>query len=447
MFCGQRSINFYEGAFLMKSIHLLKFDGRGLLHCSQTLANYLPGFDPGLTALGISEGLLAGATLEALEKAYGQEGAALILRDAGVIRSEPISDDQALARMNARDPSKLPARATDDVSKNWHLDEVNVNPAWGQHWGGPDNITWGSIKVGQIDTGYTKHPVFGFGGNPWVDADAARTMFAPDANGGDPGPGNGIDPLADLFDGHGTRIGSVICGYDPAAPEAPYLGIAPKVPLVPVRIANTVLAGHAQKEMAAALNYLVDTAKVSVVNLSMGFLPHTPIKALKQAINHAYMSGVIFVCAAGQPLRQVVSPAHMRRTIAAAGTAIGSIPWGGSAYGPTVDWSAPAKQIYRANMQTGGVAVYGGGGDGTSYATAISTGAAALWMARHGDALSLKYPEGWQRVEAFKVAAKKTARLMPNQQPGSFGAGILNIADLLNFALPEPTSLEQEAPA
>lgn len=86
--------------------------------------------------------------------------------------------------------------------------------------------------------------------------------------------------------------------------------------------------------------------------------------------------------------------------------------------------------------------MYGGGGDGTSYATAISAGVAALWMARHGEALTLKYPEGWQRVEAFKVAAKEAARLMPNQQPGSFGAGILNIADLLNFALPEPTSLK-----
>ena len=426
----------------MKPTQLLTFDGRGFLHCNQVLANYLPAFDPGLTALGLNDGLLAGATLTALENAYGKAGAGLILRDAGVVSSKVISDNDALAKLANRNLSTLPVRLVDENKRDWHLEEVNVSPAW-QHWGGPHHIDWGSVKVGQIDTGYTNHPVFGFGGTPWVDVAAARTMFAAGANGGDPGPGNGLDPLADLFDGHGTRIGSVICGFDPSAPNGLYLGIAPKVPLVPVRIANTVLAGHAQNEMAAALDYLVNTAKVSVVNLSMGFLPHTPIKALRNAINNAYMSGVIFVCAAGQPMRQVVSPAHMRRTIAAAGSAIGSVPWGGSAYGPTVDWTAPAKDLYRANMKKLGVPIYGGGGDGTSYATAISSGAAALWLARHADALAQKYPNPWQRVEAFKVAAKATSRLMPHQQAGSFGAGILNIANLLNFDLPNISPSDQ----
>ena len=47
----------------------------------------------------------------------------------------------------------------------------------------------------------------------------------------------------------------------------------------------------------------------------------------------------IFVCAAGQPLPSVVSPAHNRRTVAVAGTTIGSVPWGKSAFGSAVDWS------------------------------------------------------------------------------------------------------------
>jgi Subtilase family len=431
----------------MKQDHLLKFDGRGQLHCHQILAEYLPGLDPGLTALAPSEALIAGTTLHALKLAYGDAGSANVLRTAGVLQSHPLSETQALARLAKRDFSHLPARPTAGVPVGWHLDEVNARTAWQQHWGGPDNIDWGPVKVGQIDTGYTQHPVFGFGSGSWLEVAEARTFFAAGADGGDPGPGFGIDPLATLMDGHGTRVGSVICGHDVAAPGGNYLGVAPKVPLVPVRIANTVLITHAQQELAEALRYLVNDAKVSVVNLSMGFLPRTQIKALDKAIDETYMAGVILICAAGQPLRNVVSPAHGRRTVAVAGTTVGSVPWGQSAYGSAVDWAAPAAHIERANSHRPKNFVYAKGGDGTSYAAAITSGAAALWIARHGSSLSVAYPEAWQRIEAFKTVVKATARPMPNQQPGSFGAGILDIAALLNAPLPAGAALHKEAPA
>lgn len=431
----------------MKPISLLEFDGRGLLHCRLTLEEYLPGLDPGLAALDESRGLLADSTLIALERAYGKAGGQAVLRKAGVLRRTPISDRAALDQLAARDTSALPARPTAGVPLDWHLDEVNVRAAWTQHWGGPDNIAWGSVRVGQIDTGYTPHPAFGFGGQPWLDVAAGRTFYAPGQDNGDPGPGQGIDPLSALMDGHGTRVGSVICGHDPSAPGGPYLGLAPRVPLVPVRIANFVLISHAQRELAQALRYLVNEAKVSVINLSMGFLPRAQMGVLDKAIDEAYLAGVIFVCAAGQPLRQVVSPAHGRRTIAIAGSTPGSVPWGQSAYGPTVDWTAPAAQIHRAEMRKPSTPAYAGGGDGTSYATAMTSGTAALWLARHGDALSVAYPQGWQRVEAFKAVAKATARPMPNQQPGSFGAGILNVTELLNAPLPAIATLQQEGPA
>lgn len=425
---------------------ILKFDGRGLLHCRLTLEQYLPGVDPGLTAIGSSEALIAGATLDALALTYGNAGSKAILRRAGVIEVSPVNQTEALHRLSVRNRAELPARLSSDSTKGWHLDEVNVRRAW-DHWGGPDSIPWGELKVGQIDTGYTPHPVFGFGGNPWLDVSAGRTFFADNSGTADPGPGQGIDPLADLMDGHGTRIASVICGHDPHSPGGPYLGIAPKVPLVPVRIANIVLISHAQRELAQALRYLVHDVKVSVINLSMGFLPRTQVGVLDRAIDEAYLAGVILVCAAGQPLRHVVSPAHGRRTIAAAGSTLGQKPWGQSAYGGSVDWAAPADHIHRAEMRPPATAAYAGGGDGTSYATAITTGAAALWLTRHGNALATAYPEPWQRVEAFKAVAKSTATPMPHQQPGSFGAGVLNIGELLHAPLPAAESLVQEGPA
>lgn len=431
----------------MNQDHLVEFDGRGLLHCRLTLQEYLPGLDPGLTALGTAEALLAGATLTALERTYGPAGSAAVLRQAGVVRSRPTTQTEALARLAERDPGTSPARPSDGVSPGWYLDEVNVRAGWQQHWGGPDQIAWNNVKVGQIDTGYTPHPAFGFGSQPWLDTAAGRTFFAVDVDGDDPGPGQGIDPLARLMDGHGTRVGSVICGYDPLAPGGAYLGLAPKVPLVPVRIANVALITHAQRELAQALRYLVNDAKVSVVNLSMGFLPRTQMRVLDKAIDEAYLAGVIFVCAAGQPLRPVISPAHGRRTIAAAGSTVGSVPWGQSAYGSAVDWAAPAWPIHRAEMQKPSTPAYVGGAYGTSYAAAITSGAAALWLARHGAALAASYPQAWQRIEAFKAVAKSTARPMPNQKPGSFGAGILDIAALVNAPLPTAASLQPESPA
>lgn len=428
---------------------LLHLDARGFDHAQRVFAIYLPGLDPGLVPLAGDRALIAATTLRALSLEYGAAGLRGVLHAAGVTRHEPIGDVDALGRMLEREPAALPARAAAPaLARLWHLDETNVRPAWA-HFGGPLAIAWGDVRVGQIDTGYTAHPAFGFPATTWIDAAGGRTFFAEGADGSGPGPGGGVDPVQRQMDGHGTRVGSVIAGFDPAAPSGDYFGIAPRVPLVPVRIADHVLISHAQRELAQALDHLVAEALVGVVNLSMGFLPRFQIGAVDRAIDRAYEAGVIFVCAAGQPLASVISPAHGRRTIAVAGSTVGSKPWGKSAFGPAVDWTAPADLIERANTPLGGGAMgYAGNGDGTSYAAAITTGAAALWLARHGSAaLAARYPQPWQRIEAFKAVAKATARLMPNQQPGSFGAGILDIGRLLQEPLPAAAALQKEAPA
>lgn len=423
---------------------LVNLDARGVVHTRSVLAKYLPGLDPGVTPLSERRALLPATTLRALRLEYGRAPAENVLREAGVVGHRTLIDREALDQVLDRDVGALPPRPAQPAdTRQWHLNEVEVRSAW-NYWGGPSAIDWGAVKVGQVDTGYTRHKVLGFPDNSWLDTRAAETFFAPSGGGGGAGPGKGVDPLEDQRDGHGTRIASVICGHDLSAPGGPYYGIAPKVPLVPVRIANHVLISHAQRELAMALRYLVREIGVGVINLSMGFLPRLVLRGLKRAIDETYEAGVIFVCAAGQPLPPVISPAHGRRSIAAAGSTLGSIPWGGSAHGTAVDWAAPADAIYRAEPSRDGGARYAGGGDGTSYSAGITSGAAALWLARHGAALPATYPEAWQVVEAFKVLAKRTSRPMPHQRPGSFGAGIVNIADLLNQQLPAAATLRRE---
>lgn len=434
------------------SHHLLQTGSSGIAHATRVLAKYLPGLDPGLVPLARRAGLLPDSTMLALGLQYSEDQVAPILRMAGAVDWRPLTESEALQRLSERDPASQPSKPKAPAANPlWHLDMLRAREAWA-HWGGHQQIDWGTVRVGQIDTGYTSHPVLGFSGAPWIDLYGGRTMFArgagPEGEGplGEEGPGEGVDPLRYQMDGHGTRVASVICGFDPAGPGRPYLGVAPRVPVVPVRIANHVVISHAQRELASALDYLVG-AGVSVVNLSMGFLPRTQMSVLRHAIDRAYEAGVIFVCAAGQPLSSVVSPAHSRRTIAVAGCTRDGIPWGKSAHGGSVDWTAPAVAISRAQSAPGGRFDYGGTGDGTSYAAAATSAAAALWVARHEPQLAATYAQAWQRVEAFRAVARSTARPMPNQRPGSFGAGILDIAALLDEPLPPAGSLKKEEPA
>lgn len=156
---------------------------------------------------------------------------------------------------------------------------------------------------------------------------------------------------------------------------------------------------------------------------------------------------MILVCAAGNHVKDVVAPARLTRTIAVAGITSKEIPWGGSSFGPEVDFSAPAANIRRASTESVGNYVYGAGGDGTSYATAITSGAAALWLAHHGATLDSRYPEPWQRVEAFRKLVVDTTRKPTLWQSGSFGAGILDIDALLGAPLPAAADLSEDPEA
>ena len=423
---------------------------RGVAHASRILETYLPGLSLGLVPLTKVRLLVPASTVLALTLQYGKSQLGPILLKAGATSAMPVDDSGAIALLRVREPDELPRRAVSSqrAGLDWHLAEINAPAAWALA-GGPDNIVWAGVRVGHIDTGYSPHPVFGFGTpSPWIDAGSARTFFAAQSPLDDPGPGQGIDPLAFSMDGHGTRTASTICGHAPTAAGGAFYGVAPKVPLVPVRIANHVWINHAQEEFAQAVNYLVNHAGVSVISLSMGIFLSTIRKNLRRALNTAYDAGVIVVCASGNVVQDVVAPARLSRSLAIGGVALvaGSlVPWAGGSHGPEVDISGPAEGIRRADMRHG-KAIYSGGGDGTSYATALTAGAAALWLARHGATLGAQYPQRWQRVEAFKSLLRSTAHVPVPWNPGSFGSGVLDVHALLSSALPAPVAVA-DAPA
>ena len=394
--------------------------------------------------------LVPASTMLALELQYGAAPLKSILVKAGATASTAVDDSGAIALLRARDPATLPARAAQppQAGVDWHLAEIRAPAAWSL-LGGPDNIAWGGVRVGHIDTGYTAHPALGFGtAQPWIDTGLARTFFAANSPLDDPGPGQGQDPLAFSMDGHGTRTASTICGHAPSAPGGAFYGVAPKVPLVPVRIANHVWINHAQEEFAQAVGYLVGEAGVGVISQSMGIFLSGIRKNLRKALNEAYDAGVIVVCAAGNVVQDVVAPARLSRSLAIGGVARVNgnlVPWSGSSHGPEVDISGPAEGIRRADTKQG-QPVYSGGGDGTSYATAATAGAAALWLARHAGSLDTQYPKRWQRIEAFKQVLRSSVSIPSPWHPGSFGTGVLDVHALLSAALPAPATT-QDSPA
>lgn len=386
--------------------------------------------------------------------------AALVKANGGNIAG-PVDENRFTNLVQYRETADTRPR-TSPATPGWHLACIDAPGAWAL-LGGPAGIAWGDVLVGHIDTGYTQNPALGFtpgnSSSPWIDT-VRDHNFRRNDTGSDASEPPREDPNSAYefalwgtpFSGHGTRTLSTLCGYDPAAPYVAgningFYGVAPRVPSVPVRVTDFVgITDILESALPEAIRYLVNDVGVKVMSMSLGaphFLTLRGIpQSLKDAINEAYEKGVIYVCAAGNniPNPYVIYPARSNRTLAVAGVALKDgkvLPWTGSSCGAQVDISAPAHNILRPSTSRSNKFSYGDNGDGTSYATAMTAGAAALWLAKHGSALDKAYPERWMRVEAFKQLAKATATAHADLASNAeFGAGVLNVKNLLTAKLP-----------
>lgn len=438
---------------MASSNYLVELSAGSLTTVQSSINNLLlDGLDVHLTPLGAGRALIPEHLVWAIKAQYGQTDVWNYLQRNGVVFKSHhlIADSDAMALLAPLPESKLdvgPAVAIPSVGGlQWHLDKIRLGQAWAL-LGGPDNIQW-ACKVGQIDTGFTRHPALGFAGSvtsPWLDEAACRNFFEPSHAGEDPGPPTGEDPRSGTFWGHGTRIGSTISGWhDKGDNGDTFYGAAPRVRHVVVRTSNSVGINDQLPAFAKALDYLVDEAGVDVVNLSMGVFPAWLSKAARRAVDNAYDKGVILVCAAGQPFRPVIAPASYGRSIAVSAINSQDQIWSKSARGPEVDWAAPGTGIRRATL-TGvkGSYVYRDGGSGTSFASALTSGVAALWLT-HRAARLAAYPQKWMRVAAFRTLGRATARVPDVWGPDVAGTGILDAEALLNAQLPGAGELVQE---
>jgi type VII secretion-associated serine protease mycosin len=286
-----------------------------------------------------------------------------------------------------------PAYAGGARSQEWWLESLNVATA--------QAITEGKgVVVGVVDSGVYPHP----------DLKGNLLRGADTVNGGD-----NIGHVDNV--GHGTEVASVIAadGRDATG----MLGIAPKAKILPIMMTteNKGSGSFVGRGISAAV-----TLGAKVINVSAAT---SPAFELATAMKEATAADVVVVAGSGNKgtSATIEYPAVMPGVLA-----VGSVGPSGklskfSVTGTEVGLCAPGEKIETAEPKSGYQQA-----DGTSYSTAIVSGAAALVRAKFPN---LTAPEVIHRLEA-------TAD--DNGPPGKdsqCGYGVLNIVKALTADVPD----------
>lgn len=323
--------------------------------------------------------------------------------------------------------SKYVKGKTEAEYRQWNWKAVNYSG------GIKDNIN-NTIKIVQFDIGYSHHPKNDNGFNLMDDYD-----FVNNDDNSREDENNKLISLADY--GHGARTGSIIIGNQFSEAEGNgNWGLLQQngVKLIPSRVAKDVLLIGRQSELAKAVDAAI-ASDAKVITTSMGLPPTMTTYNLAKKV---YEKGIIWCCAAGNEVKEVVAPAVHPGTIAVAASNPDDMEWKGSSRGKTVDITAPGMHVYVPKFlkEKSGLFRYGMAyGHGTSYATPHVSSAAVLWLHKNKQKLSSYH--GYQVVEAFRTSLRSSARTKHNL-PSNFGAGILDIDQLLKTEVPDLKNLE-----
>lgn len=312
------------------------------------------------------------------------------------------------------------------ASVPWHLAVVGAPEAW-------RTATGEGVTVAVVDSGVdADHPDLAgavLPGRSYVDVDpGAEPRLL--SFGSEPGPVyerafGQADPV-----GHGTAVAGLIA----ARADSRHPGVAPDASILPVRVLDDENRYHDSAMVGAAVKWAVDNG-ADIVNLSLG--GHYDSGPFAEAIAYAERHDVLIVACTGnqhrgedgteEPDEAVWFPARVPDVLAVTGTDRHGERWRTAVTGEETDLAAPG-----ANLS----ALKSGGGHktvtGTSFASAVGSGAAALVRSAHPD---------WNTDQVRRALTSTAA----GDGPG-LGSGIVDAAAAVAADV-EPLPPTEAAPA
>lgn len=288
------------------------------------------------------------------------------------------------------------------VSRQWYLDRIHAPEAWAMSTGI-------GVTVAVLDTGvdYTHPDLAGA-------VDKGHDFVS---GGGDP---------KDVY-GHGTHVAGIIGARKDNG--VGIVGVAPGCRILAIKVLG-VGGGSGLFSVARGIKAAADHGKKTgqkvVINLSLGSsLPVDPINYMMGW--YAARQGALLVAAAGNDNGPIGTPAKIKYYLAVAATD----PKDGKAtfsnFGPQLAISAPGVDIfattptYEVPMNKHGIAKDYAPLQGTSMATPVVSGVAALIWSKH--------PE-W-KADQVKDALIRSARAIGDK--ATFGAGLVDARAALAF--------------
>lgn len=327
----------------------------------------------------------------------------------------------------------------DTLAWGWVHPRIGTLAAWGQTRGA-------GSTVAVIDTGHSTHQEL---------TGAIRQQ----------GQRNFVEGGSDASDrfstgilkhpGHGTLVCSVIASRGTVDQNGDVTsgggitGAAPEAMILPIRAIKSVI-NFTQVTIAPAIAHAINEG-ADVIAMALG--GPTRVASTERALRIAVDRGLVVVCAAGNCWPRVVFPA----AYAAQGlcTAVAALnpdvtPWAKTGAGPEVTIANFGVNVWGAAKNKATDPDHGiRPSQGTTLATSLTAGAAALWVARHGGraALRQKAAQAGTTVQAMFVHCLTQGITRPPVWGGAdaFGAGLIEVDRLL--ACPLPTGAEAPAPA
>ncbi|GAB1690758.1 type VII secretion-associated serine protease mycosin [Krasilnikovia sp. M28-CT-15] len=299
-----------------------------------------------------------------------------------------------------------PALADSIRERQWHLDALHVTAA--------HKVSQGEgVTVAVVDTGVrADHPDLAGNVLPGVDYREAGTKGWVDT------------------DGHGTGMAGIIAGHGHGRGDADgVLGIAPKAKILPIRVLN-----DNNRPTTKIPDAITEAVRQHADVISMSF-SDTPDGPLQRAIQQAIDANIVLVASSGNRPRDVFLqyPAKYPGVVAVGATGRDGKVAPLTITGPEMTLVAPGIDIATTDNDGGYVE-----SRGTSDATAIVAGAAALIRA--------KYPD----LSAAEVVHRLTATATDKGAPGrdrDYGYGALDLVAALTADVPASAGQPSAAPS